>query len=485
MNSKTRILVLVGIGLAYSLVGGALALTVFYEPGRRDVPLPAIHVAGVPIRYDRPLHGQLTRIGRAYLKGEVTLTDGEFRRSVSRRDLGAYVDYGALERRIRVIVADRADLDAFMRESSKGGIREVRLQLPVRLNPKDARQMILDVKYEYDRKPSAARLDMETRRVVPHQDGRMLVMDDTLHGIQKALCEGKSEVPISAVVKKPEFTTQVLSDMQIGTVLGWFETPYCLMKRCWDRNHNLELGGRILDGTIVGPGEVFDFNDALGERNEARGFKPAPTIEAGVLVPTPGGGTCQTASTLYAAAFFAGLDILDRRPHSRPSGYILLGLDATVTYGKINLVMRNPYDFPVVIHYAVSDGKMRVEILGKQRPRMVHFVRRVTQKIPYTEETVEMPDWPAGVRIIEQIGIDGYRVRRYRIQWEGTRAWREVTEDVYPATPQVVKIGTNKAMSAKDFEPPPGDLHSPYEADKRIKYYLDANGTYQKIIANW
>jgi vancomycin resistance protein YoaR len=462
-----------------------VGITLFLDPGRADVPRPAITVAGVPVTYDRPLHLQLTHIGRAYLRGNVKLTDGEFESTFERRDLGAYVDYGMLERRIRYIVTHRDDLSAFLRASGGTGLERIDLGLPVKLDPVASRQVILGLKYEFDRRASSARLDMETRRIVPHRDGRMLVVDETLHAIDRALDEGAGVVEIARVVLKPESTTDELADVDISRVLGWFETPYCLMKRCWDRNHNLELGGRILDGTIIGPGEVFDFNEALGDRSEARGFRPAPTIEAGVLVPTPGGGTCQTASTLYAASFFAGLDVLERTPHSRPSGYILLGLDATVSYGNKNLKLRNPYAFPVVLHYVVADGKMRVEILGGDRPRMIHFVRRITQRTPFSEQVVEHADWPSGVRVITQLGIDGFRVRRYRIQWEGSRAWREVTEDVYPPTPQVVEVGTNKAMSAKDFKPPPGDAHTPYQADKRIKYYLDEDGNYQKIIANW
>ncbi len=334
-------------------------------------------------------------------------------------------------------------------------------------------------------KTTAARLALEGRAVVPHQVGRTMSVDETLHNIEVGLAAGAGRIEIGRIEEQPLTRTADIESLDISTVLAWFETPYCLMKRCLDRNANLELGGKILDGTVIEPGQTFDFNEALGERTEARGFRPAPTIESGELVPTPGGGTCQTASTLHAAAFFAGLEILERRQHSRPSGYILLGLDSTVTWPNINLRIRNPFDFPVVIHYVVAEGKMRVEILGKGRPRMVHFVRRVTQKTPYEEQVVEMPDWPAGVEVVQQLGIDGFRVRRYRIVWEGTRAWREVTEDVYPPTPQITAIGTSKSIPAKGFVPPTGDTHSPYQADLRIKYYLDWDGDFQKIIANW
>ncbi len=485
MTRSLRIPVLVGIGGAYLLAGIVLGVTLLYQPGRSDVPLPGIAVAGVPVSYDEPLHPQLARIGRTYLRGTVILSDGQYETTLERRELGAHVDYGMLERRIRYLVTHRTDLDAFLRSHEESTLEQVRLGLPVKLDPDLARESVLSIKYAYDRDPSPARLDMETRKVIPHEDGRLLMVDETLHNLEQSLNTGGRSVELARVVLAPESTTGELEDVDIGTVLAWFETPYCLMKRCWDRNHNLALGGGLLDGTIIGPGETFDFNEVLGDRSEARGFRPAPTIEAGVLVPTPGGGTCQTASTLYAASFFAGLEILGRRQHSRPSGYILLGLDATVSYPEVNLRMRNPYDFPVVIHYVVGDGKMRVEILGRERDRMVHFVRRITQRTPYKEQIVEKPDWPAGVRVVTQLGVDGYRVRRYRIQWEGSRAWREVTEDVYPPTPQIIEVGTSKSLSAKDFTPPPGDTHSPYQADKRIKFYMDENGKYQKIIANW
>jgi len=482
---SARILALAGTGAAYLVAGALLGFVLYFRPAEGNVPLPVIAVAGQPLRYGAPLHAQITQLGRHYLRSRIRLGDGEYEIAFSRRDLGAYVDYGMLERRIRYVVDHRADLDDFLRANEGSSLDRVNLDLPVRIDPAVARQAVLGVKYDYDRKPSPARLDMASRQVIPHTDGRLLVVDETIHNLEQGLNRGAAEVEISRVVIGAGARTEDLAGLDISKVLGWFETPYCMMKRCWDRNHNLALGGSILDGTIIGPGEVFSFNDALGERSEPRGFRLAPTIEEGVLVPTAGGGTCQTASTLHAAAFFAGLDVLERRPHSRPSGYILLGLDATVTYPNLNLKLSNPYPFPVVIHYVVADGKMRVEILGRERQRMVHFVRYITQRTPYDEKIVENPDWPVGVRVVTQLGIDGYRARRYRIQWEGSRAWREVTEDVYPPTTQIVEVGTGKGVPLKGFQIPEGDTHDPYQADKRIKYYMDENGEFQKIIANW
>src|SRR5690606_38614959 len=111
----------------------------------------------------------------------------------------------------------------------------------------------------------------------------------------------------------------------------------------------------------------------------ANGYRVAPVIAQGELVDGIGGGTCQTSGTLHAAAFFAGLTIVERVPHSRPSTYILLGLDAAVAYPAINFKLRYDFDFPIVLHETVKNGIVRAEILGPKRRRTVSFFRRIDE----------------------------------------------------------------------------------------------------------
>ena len=106
----------------------------------------------------------------------------------------------------------------------------------------------------------------------------------------------------------------------------------------------------------------------VGERSEKEGYKIAHVITAGEMVDGLAGGTCQISTTLFGAAFFAGLDIVKTTNHSRPSAYTPLGFDATVVWPDTDLKLKNPYDFPVVIHYRVANGEAVVEILGKKRP---------------------------------------------------------------------------------------------------------------------
>ncbi len=474
------------VGMVYFCFGGAMAFALFYQPPLETANI-SIYVLGRRVDPEAPLHQQIASVVRRYLAQNVTLTDGEsFEMQTSLRDIGIGIDLARLERSIEILKAGRGDVARYRRRYGGGVSGRIDVSLPIKIDYERIESFLLSLKYQYDMKPADARFDMERGVVIPHRDGRSLLLDETIAKMELALSRGLARIPLEVRRSRPLRRTEDLSRIDIDTVLGWYETPYCQMKKCWDRNHNLELGAKILDGTIIGSGEIFDFNAALGPRTEVRGFRPAPTIEQGVLTLSPGGGTCQTASTLYAAAFFAGLDLVQRRPHSRPSGYILLGLDATVTYPHINLLLRNPFDFPVVIHYKVADGKMRVEIRGKERRREVHFVRRITQIIPHTEKTVEEPQWPRGVSVVTQLGIDGYRVRRYRVVWEGSHMVRELTENYYPPTTKITHVGTNPSLSAKNFVPPlAADDHTPYTVDKRIKFYLDEDGQFKKIIASW
>jgi hypothetical protein len=151
-----------------------------------------------------------------------------------------------------------------------------------------------------------------------------------------------------------------------------------------------------------------------------------------------GGGTCQAASTFHAAAYLAGLDVLERLPHSRPSAYIAMGLDATVVYPSVDLKVRNPWPFPVVVHAAVGADTVAVEMLGRERVADVTFGRMVVASRPYARRVVELPGLAEDRIVRKQRGIRGYTVQRRRTVTllDGTARIDE-SRDVYPPTAEI------------------------------------------------
>ena len=111
-----------------------------------------------------------------------------------------------------------------------------------------------------------------------------------------------------------------------------------------DRIKNLQLGVAALDGTLVRPGGIFSLNRAIGERTVERGFRPAPVIIGTEYSEEVGGGTSQVATTVFNAAWEAGLRITERHPHSLYISRYPLGRDATVYWPSLDLEFRQRHE---------------------------------------------------------------------------------------------------------------------------------------------
>jgi vancomycin resistance protein YoaR len=337
--------------------------------------------------------------------------------------------------------------------------------LPVTIEGDRGLSAILAVKDDLDKAPVDARLDLTRRSLAREQEGRRVDVYATLARLDDALVRGVPEIEAVVETVPATRTAASIGDVDIDDVLGFFETKYTPDKKHADRTFNLRLAASKLDGHVIMPGETFDFNEVVGPRSEANGYKIAPVIAQGELVDGIGGGTCQVAGTLHGAAFFAGLDIVERKPHTRPSFYIKMGMDATVVYPTITLRLKNPFTHPIVLHETVSDGFVRAQILGPKRTRDVTFVRKIDEVVPFNERENPDPKIPHGQRILAQRGIPGFRVTRYRILRDGAFAVREHNTDVYPPTAQIWRIGTGDE-SVK--EAPGGDDHPEYVADEYL-----------------
>lgn len=423
-----------------------------------------VRLAGQVIDLAQPLRSQVLAAAREYLSAEVTLRAGDESFAATRAQLGAVVPVGHIVEALEQARAGESPLGRLL----AAGTDVHELPILVELDDETALGRLIAFKNRFDRSVESARLDFVAGVPRPERPGRHLMLYRALAAIQDALEDGVAVIDLPVETTEPALTAAELARYDFSQVLGWYETPYSRMPEQETRNYNLRLAGSFVDGTIVLPGQRVSLNEVIGPRTEVRGFQVAPVIAEGELIDGIGGGTCQIASTTFAAAFFSGLDLVRRKPHSRPSGYILLGLDATVVYPTIDLVLRNPYDFPIALRLTVAEAKVRVEVRGARRVYDATFVRDVYQVTDFREQVVEMPDWPAGVEVLSQRGVKGYRMKRHRILCEGTACWRESAESHYPPTTQIVRRGTSTSIARDSFTPPKGDGHPPYSADRHM-----------------
>ncbi len=172
------------------------------------------------------------------------------------------------------------------------------------------------------------------------------------------------------------------------------------------RADNIKLAASKLNGYILEPGQEFSFNKVVGERSAVAGFKEAPVIFMGELDKGLGGGTCQVSSTLYAASMFGGLQVIKRVSHSRPSDYIPKGMDATVSYPDLDLVLKNNYDKPLEIAANASDGKLNIQILGATTNFKLRYYFIGGKTDPFKKRVIRSKYYKKEPRI-KQKGKDG------------------------------------------------------------------------------
>jgi vancomycin resistance protein YoaR len=412
---------------------------------------PARPVAEQPVARPAPAAEPPAALA-GYLTREVTLVTAHGNVSLPWAELGASVDPDEVGQA-------HGDLAALAARGS----------LPLRLDRDKASKALLAIKASHDTSPINAYLDLEERKIYDDRPGQALDIWASLPRLEAAARQGAGKLELVNVAVPATVTKQTLGIDDISTVMGHHLTKFPVTDR--DRNFNLKLAASKLNGVVLPPSEEWSFNTTVGERSEKEGYKVAHVITAGEMVDGLAGGTCQISTTLFGAAFFAGLDIVKTTNHSRPSAYTPLAFDATVVWPNTDLKLKNPYDFPVVIHYRVANGEALVEILGKARPYdKVVFERHVLESTPFSTEERLDQDIPQDVTSIDQAGFNGYKIERFRRFYKDkklvkTNKW---TIEYKPVT-EYVRRGTSTDPDVKaPAEKPVAHLQEPKGDDFKI-----------------
>jgi vancomycin resistance protein YoaR len=356
-------------------------------------------------------------------------------------------------------IGKEGDLLTRAETSSRARAGRIDVPLVVTTDRSAAAPILEALKEKDDTQPVSARLDLDKHQTIAEKNGRYIDADGALARIEasarapaeRATADDKAalivELPVATFA--PRISSAFLEHLDISTVVAEYETYFSRSGEQKRRGKNIDNAAQKLDGLVISPGEMVSFNQVVGERSEANGFYKSWEIFKGEMVEGMGGGTCQVASTFHAATFFGGLDVLERLPHSRPSGYIPMGLDSTVVYPAVDLKVRNPHPFPVVVHAKTEGNKLRIEILGKSRPVKVGFSREVTETIPYKRKVVEEASLTGKKVLVKQHGIKGFKVKRERVlTYADGHSKKETSTDTYPPTTEIydVPVGFDVAL---------------------------------------
>ena len=259
--------------------------------------------------------------------------------------------------------------------------------------------------------PVNATMNFQTYEPIPGSYGYGFDMAEAQKKVDEAGFGETVSVKLSYI--EPE---TLADELLFQDVLGSCETPHGANEK---RTTNLRLVCEILNGFVLNPGEEFSYNDAVGERTTARGFQAAPAYSGTELVNSVGGGVCQGSSTLYYCALLSDMEITERINHGFPSSYIDMGMDATVNWGGPDLKFRNNWNYPIKIQAEVSDGFMRMKILGtEERDYYIKMEYEITRIITPEVEYVEYgPGSGYQDGQVLEGGSTGYHVRTYKCKY--------------------------------------------------------------------
>lgn len=453
----SRRLIFLGVGLLSAIVGGTAtwaALADLYCPGH---PLAGVTVEGHPVggmglddlaervqALAAPVLAREVRVRVATT--ETTLTAGALglRPDVD-RTVATVLAVGRtgtpphrwlqrlalLRRPVDVPITYRVDLDAVRASATRAAAALL-------TEPRDA---VVTV--------SGGRL------VVVHQsqDGVVLDYPVSVGRVAAALEQGLPEVELAIALRRPAFTTEMANRMT--EPLAVFATRFSHNP---DRVHNIRLASAALGGLLLPPEAVLSFNQVVGPRDPARGYRKAPVLVKNELVPGDGGGVCQVSSTLYNAALLAGMEVLSRANHSRPVPYLSPGRDAAVEYGLIDLRLRNTSGHHIFVWTEATGRSVTVALFGaRQKGRSVEIAVVDRTVIPPPQHTVtrQDPSLPLGKTETEQARA-GLRASTLRIvRQDGAVVQKEVVSvSYYQPMPRTVKIGIDTGGAGRQASAP-------------------------------
>lgn len=285
--------------------------------------------------------------------------------------------------------------------------------------------------------------------VVPDKKGYKLQSEQLRNSIINNINDKvDADISINAPVEtiSAKITAEELA--KVDAIISSYSTNFATSAA--GRVTNIELSTKAINGLLLMPGDSFSFNEIVGERTKARGYKEAGVIINNKIESGLGGGICQVSSTLYNAIIKSNINSTERFHHSLPSSYVDLGRDATVDWGNLDYKFTNTLEYPIYIEGYTKNKVLYFNVYSNKSltNRRYEIVNNVYQTVKATTKTVEDSTMPQGSKKIVQQAQTGYKVKVYRNAYdENNKLIKQelISDDYYRPIQGVIKVGTKKA----------------------------------------
>jgi vancomycin resistance protein YoaR len=279
-------------------------------------------------------------------------------------------------------------------------------------------------------------------RLVPAEPGVQLDTREAVRALFAAAVRPGARVAYLATkTAQPKRTTAEARTMGITGLVSSYTTDYGGVP---NRIHNVQLVAHLIDGALIAPGATFSFNETTGARTADKGFLEAPVIVNGELTTGLGGGVCQVSTTVFNAAFVAGLKITARTNHALYISHYPQGRDATVNYPDVDLKFVNDTPHWLLLKTVVGSYSLTVNLYGTPQHRDVKSSTTplvVTGPIP-VKKTID-PSLKPGEKVVDDSGAPplATSVTRDVYTAGGKLLYHNVWYSSYRSSPKLVRIG--------------------------------------------
>jgi vancomycin resistance protein YoaR len=280
-------------------------------------------------------------------------------------------------------------------------------------------------------------------RIVPDQPGQILNVPATVASLLRAATSPTNRnAPLVVVTKPAKQSAADAKKMGVKELVSTYTTYFGGVP---NRIHNVELVSHLIDGTLIAPGATFSFNGTTGDRNASKGFLEAPVIINGELTTGLGGGVCQVSTTVFNAAYEAGLNITARTNHALYISHYPQGRDATVDYPDVDLKFVNDTTAWLLLRTFVSSSSLTVNLYGTSpHRRVVSTTAPLVATGPPPTQWVKDPTLAKGQKVIEEAGSPplATSVHRQVYATDGKLLYDNTWYSHYDGEKRVVHIGT-------------------------------------------
>jgi vancomycin resistance protein YoaR len=283
--------------------------------------------------------------------------------------------------------------------------------------------------------------------IEPDAKGYKLNKDKLLQSIKSISINSLNE-DVYLELPLEETEAKMTSSMLTGNnkrVTSFSTTFYSSTK---GRATNIELCAKTINGKLLMPGDVFSFNDIVGDTTLEKGYLDAQVIVNNKVENGVGGGICQVSSTLYNAILRTGIKSLERSNHTFPSTYVGIGLDATISWDYTDYKFKNTFNYPMFIECYTKDEVLYVNIYSNEslKEKTYTIENDIYEVIkPAIEYTYDKSLKEGETKLIKA-GSNGYKVRVIRKTLENNVVTSSeiISNDTYNPIPTTYATGNKR-----------------------------------------